>query len=145
MDTYGIVTAMNLQIGVKVIIKNSQNQVLLLRRASQYLLSGDVTESWDIPGGRIEPDENLEQALIREVQEEMGVMLEGSPALLMAQDIFVEAKGLHVVRLTYTHTTDAIGAITLSDEHTDSRWVTLEESKSLTIEPYLRAALDSIV
>lgn len=133
---------MILQVGVKVIIKNSNNLFLLLKRADQYLLPANTLEAWDIPGGRIEHDENLKNALAREVKEEINVALTGEPKLLLAQDIFVTHKDLHVVRLTYLHTME-VENIVLSDEHTEYRWVTLAETKSLSIEPFLRAALDS--
>ena len=66
---------MNLQVGVKVIIRNDNGDVLLLKRTSQFLLPADSEASWDIPGGRIEPDESLRDALAREVNEEIGATL----------------------------------------------------------------------
>lgn len=132
---------MILQIGVKVIIKNSDGLILLLRRADHYLTNG--LEAWDIPGGRIKPEEALMDALAREVEEELGVELIGSPTLLIAQDIFVSHKDLHVVRLTYLHTMD-VANVTLSEEHYEYRWVALDETKNFSIEPFLREALDSL-
>lgn len=54
---------MKLQVGVKVLIQNSQGQYLLLQR-SQPLPDGSGIK-WDIPGGRIEPEESLEDGLKR--------------------------------------------------------------------------------
>ena len=34
---------------------------------------GDFAGGWEFPGGKIEPDETPEQALIREIQEELNV------------------------------------------------------------------------
>ena len=34
---------------------------------------GDFAGGWEFPGGKIEPNETLEQALIREIQEELNV------------------------------------------------------------------------
>ena len=132
---------MLLQIGVKVIIKNATGQLLFLKRKEQFLLPGNPDEAWDIPGGRIETEEHLDDALLREVKEEIGADLSGMPKLVNAQDIFVPQKDLHVVRLTYTLDSE-IKNITLSDEHTDYRWVSLAEAKELNVEPFLRATLD---
>jgi 8-oxo-dGTP diphosphatase len=133
---------MQLQIGVKVLIQNSNNEYLFLQRSQ--LLSSDVKSSWDIPGGRINSDEYLEDALVREVFEETGATLDGEPQLLAAQDIFVNAKDLHVVRLTYSMSAD-ITNIILSDEHQDYVWRRLDDVADLYIEPYLKEVIGALV
>ncbi len=137
----GILGIMILQIGVKVLLTNSNNELLFLKRKEQLSIPGDSKDSWDIPGGRIGPEESLDDALVREVKEETGALLNGVPMLINAQDIFVPKKDLHVVRLTYRLRAE-IKNITLSDEHTDYKWMTLEESKQLSLEPFLKATLD---
>lgn len=132
---------MQLQIGVKVLIKNHKNEYLFIRRSK--LLQNETTTSWDIPGGRIESDESLTDALRREVKEELDIMLIGDPKLINAQDIFVAEKQLHVVRLTYTTTQD-IGDISLSHEHQDHIWVSQQALPSLTTEPFLAATLQQL-
>lgn len=131
---------MQLQIGVKVLIKNSEGLYLFLKRSK--LLSSDIKTSWDIPGGRINPDENLHSALIREVSEEIHYTLQNEPTLIAAQDIFVDAKNLHVVRLTYI-TTEDIPNVILSDEHEDYEWRHINDISDLNIEPYLKEVLDT--
>ena len=51
------------QIGIKAIIRNDENQILLLKNK----------DYWDIPGGRIDQGEDIETTLLRELNEEMGV------------------------------------------------------------------------
>jgi ADP-ribose pyrophosphatase YjhB (NUDIX family) len=46
-------------------------QLLLVRRASRH-----GRGNWQLPGGFIEPDETIEQAVVREVEEEAGVAAE---------------------------------------------------------------------
>ncbi|HRJ06200.1 MAG TPA: NUDIX domain-containing protein [Candidatus Saccharibacteria bacterium] len=126
---------MNLQVGVKVLLKNDEGEYLLLRR-SQALGRGEE-QIWDIPGGRIVADEPLANALTREVLEETGLMLQLHPQLIGAQDIFVESKNLHVVRLTYIGSAE--GQIQLSDEHDNSEWMTKEQILAQeTLDPYIR-------
>lgn len=132
---------MQLQIGVKVLIRNSEGLCLFLKRSK--LLSSDVKNSWDIPGGRINPEENLHDALVREVSEEIHHDLENEPTLVKAQDIFVGAKNLHVVRLTYT-TAEDVSDIILSDEHEDYIWRHINDVDDLNIEPYLKEVLDAL-
>jgi len=133
---------MILQIGVKVLLQNSSNELLLLKRSEKYLSNN--LEAWDIPGGRIEPEENLRDALVREVKEETNINLIGSPKLLQAQDIFVPHKDLHVVRLTYSHNIGTNSVIILSEEHDEYQWVAIEEAKTIGVEPFLKDVLDTI-
>lgn len=133
---------MKLQVGVKVLIKNNDSQYLFLKRRTALSTdSGDV--SWDIPGGRIEPDEALLDALRREVREEIGHELAGAPKLVASQDIFVEAHDLHVVRLTYV-ISENITKVVLSKEHNEYRWVNVSDLASIKTEPYLSEVLLTI-
>ena len=130
---------MKLQVGVKVLIKNSEGKYLLLQRASA--MDDEAEAHWDIPGGRIEPAEPLLDALAREVSEETGLTLNDSPRLLGAQDIFVPLKDLHVVRLTYL--VDGSGDATISDEHQKMQWATNNEALDMNLDPYLREILSN--
>ncbi|HEY1835758.1 MAG TPA: NUDIX hydrolase [Candidatus Saccharimonadales bacterium] len=132
---------MKLQVGVKAILKNSKGLYLLIQRSKP--LDGDI--KWDIPGGRIgrfDPSERLEDALNRELREEIGAEPEGPIRLIMAQDIIPPDANLHVVRLTYTARFNK--DVILSEEHQDFRWVTKEEALRLNIDPYLRKPLETL-
>jgi ADP-ribose pyrophosphatase YjhB (NUDIX family) len=64
----------------------------LVRRDGQILLveeaePGDPGPTWMLPGGRVEPSETLIQALRRELAEETGMGLLGSPVIAFAVDI----------------------------------------------------------
>ncbi len=48
-----------------------QGKLLMVRRASRH-----GRGNWQLPGGFIEPDETIEQAVVREVLEEAGVTAE---------------------------------------------------------------------
>lgn len=124
---------MTLQVGVKLLIKGTDQRYLFLRRAPSYK---NGTQPWDIPGGRIEPDEPLEIGLARELAEETGMKLTGSPRLIAAQDIFVPAKDLHVVRLTYIGTAE--GEVAISDEHSEYAWMTKTELLEQDVDHYIR-------
>lgn len=138
LASFVILEGMKLQVGVKVILQNSNGLYLLIQR--KKLLDGEI--KWDIPGGRIDVSERLEEALNRELQEEIGATLDTSAKLIMAQDIIRLEADLHVVRLTYT--AQFSKPITLGDEHQDLRWVTKEEALSLNLDPYLLPAFELV-
>lgn len=128
---------MNLQVGVKILLQDDAGKYLFIRREPSFKAG---PQKWDIPGGRIESDEALLEALKREVKEETNMELVSVDKLIAAQDIFAEDKNLHVVRLTYTG--KALGAVGLSSEHDDHRWMTREEILAEEhVDSYLREVL----
>lgn len=50
--------------GAFVIVLNENQQILLVKRKDVPL--------WDLPGGRVDPEETAEEAAVREVLEETG-------------------------------------------------------------------------
>lgn len=56
---------------VAAIIRRGK-RLLLTRRSNGVHLGGQ----WEFPGGKVEPNESLESALSREIQEELGVEIE---------------------------------------------------------------------
>ncbi len=59
-------------LGVKAVIKNNQGKILVLH-ANMKILDKDVADHWDLPGGRLQKGQNLEETLGREVEEEIGI------------------------------------------------------------------------
>ena len=51
------------------VIRDARGRILLARRTEGRDLSG----SWEFPGGKVEPGERPEAALIRELKEELGI------------------------------------------------------------------------
>jgi nucleoside triphosphatase len=61
---------MKTRIIVSVIIENSRGEILMGKKHSNR---GVYLDDWHMPGGGIEEDESVEQALKREVKEETGL------------------------------------------------------------------------
>lgn len=121
-----------LQVGVKVLLKNSEGKFLFIRtNPNKYPEKGSV---WDIVGGRIEIGVTLLENLKREVKEEVSLEVVENIKLVDAQDILnIDGyPGRHVVRLTFTADTE--GEPKINDESTEFRWFTAEEIKALPAE-----------
>jgi 8-oxo-dGTP diphosphatase len=130
---------MELQVGVKVLLKNPEGKYLLIRRSEEKYAS----TKWDIPGGRIDAGSSLGENLAREVMEETGLTMTSEPRIIGAQDIFASVDR-HVVRITYIGTAE--GEPKLSDEHTEHMWVTFAELKAMSVEEldrYVKALLEA--
>lgn len=99
-----------------------------------------------MPGGRIDDDESIEQALHRELREELpnisSIVLE---EVLDAQRLHKDLEDdLSLVLVFYKVTADFDGEPELSDEHVAYRWCNKEEAKDL-VEPMLRRAIESVI
>lgn len=117
-----------LQVGVKVILKNEQGEVLLLRR--NPVKYPEIGPTWDIPGGRIDTGIPLIDNLKREVKEETGLEIISEPKLLYSQDILNIERfpGRHVVRLTYV--AEANGEVSIDEESLEYKWVEINQLKN---------------
>lgn len=116
---------MELQVGVKIILRNEDGKILLLHRNWKKYPEVKKDNSWDIAGGRIKIGIPLLENLKREIFEETKLNLIKEPKLVAAQDILRPDK--HVVRLTYLGKIE--GEPTLDEDHDSYKWVTPEEIK----------------
>ncbi len=130
-----------LQVGVKVLLKNQDGKYLLLHRIQEKY--PDITNLWDIIGGRITPGTPLIENLRREIREEVKLDLVDAPKLIAAQDI-LKVPGKHVVRLTYIGSIR--GDVQLDpEEHDTFGWFTVEEIKKLDgVDVYLHQVISSL-
>lgn len=107
---------------VGALIFDPQGRVLLVRTHKW----GD---RWGIPGGKIDPGETMESALVREVREETGLVAT-DVRFAIAQDSIDSPefyKPLHMVLLNFTCRT-AESDVTLNEEAQAHAWVTPREA-----------------
>ncbi|CAM3187144.1 8-oxo-dGTP diphosphatase [Filibacter tadaridae] len=85
---------------------------------------------WEFPGGKIEKGETKEEALKREIQEELGCTIE---VFNQVEDTTYEYEKV-IVRLETFMSKVVFGTPVLS-EHAEVRWVTREGLRSLDWAP----------
>jgi len=67
------------------------SELLIARRAS-----GDLAGFWEFPGGKVEPGESLEECLVREIREELGLEIAvDAPFLTVSWDYPSKPVELH--------------------------------------------------
>ena len=102
--------------------------ILPVRDDGRMLLLLRPTGTWEPPAGRLQPGESFEEGAVRELYEETGMLV--SPQRIIATWVGDAPSGRRLASITYAGRVDG-GEVTLSDEHLDYRWVTLEEWMSL--------------
>ena len=63
-------------LGVGAIIQNEKNEILLLKRPDTITPDRTTSGMWSVPGGEVEFMEGVEDAIKREVKEEIGIDVE---------------------------------------------------------------------
>lgn len=118
-------------LAVKALIADDQGRILAIRRS---LDSKQFKHAWDLPGGKVDPGESFDVALLREVAEETGlsVVLEG---LAGAMEYNMPGSRLAVLVLRARRVS---GEVTLSSEHDDFVWARPAELAALDFHGQLR-------
>ena len=112
-------------ITVKIVVLNSDQKVLLLKRSKKSL----NPKKWDLPGGHIDEGESIEETIKREVLEETGLSVEIGPIINVVEfakdhKAFKEEKrGLRYIALT----TDT-EVVLNEDEHSEFKWLSFDEA-----------------
>lgn len=100
-----------------------EGMVLACRRRPEKAAGG----KWEFPGGKIERDETSEEALVREIHEELETAIEVT-GLLRTDDTQVGDK---VIRLACFRARLLGAAPTRSSDHDEIRWVGLADLPAL--------------
>ena len=100
-----------------------ENKVLLARRSPGRKAYPDL---WSFPGGHVEQDETLEQALVREAREEIGVVPIRYAALARIPDPNAPAT-YHMYVVTHWEGEPTI----LDNEHSELRWFPPADAQQL--------------
>ena len=99
-----------------------QGKVLILKEAGSYT-DGTNTGKYDLPGGRLKPGEQFNEALKREVFEETGLDIEiGSPISVGEWRPVVRDEQWQVVGIFFKCISDT-DVVKLSEDHDSFLWI----------------------
>ena len=118
---------------VGLVLRKESRILLLKRRADDYL-----PHMWEIPGGHLDPGENLADALRRELLEETGLHLLEIVRYLGCFDY--DGEFGRTRQWNFEVTVEAASAIT-HPEHAEYRWAVADEWAKLPMTPEMRQAL----
>jgi len=110
-------------VGIKAVIVDN-NKVLLLKHDAGF---------WDVPGGRMDADESIEETLNRELREELpNIKSFKVQNIVSATRIHKDIKpDVSLVLIFFRVTATFSGEPQISDEHVDYAWATKEEALKL--------------
>ncbi len=107
----------------------SRGTVLLGKRAPTRTFAPDV---WDIFGGHVKPGENFETALVRELQEELGIQAKQIALLDVLDDPDPQMRD-YVFPLFLVENWEGVPQNRCPEEHTEIRWFSLAEAEQIPL------------
>jgi uncharacterized phosphatase len=106
-----------------------EERLLLLQRAAHKSEAG----KWGVPGGKIEENETPRVAVLREVFEETGILLDPSK-MMHYKPLYIRKPEFEYVFHLFKVQLDQMPSICLCDENVDYQWVT---KKQLAEVPFM--------
>lgn len=119
------------EIKVVAAIIQKENKILATKRGY-----GEFINMWEFPGGKIEPGETKEQALVREIKEELNIEINVDK---FALDIEYQYPNFYLFMSCFMCSIKE-GSIELL-EHNDGKWITKKELNTLN---WLPADIDAV-
>lgn len=124
---------------VGALIHDGDGKVLMIR-------THKWSDKWGIPGGKIERDETSENALIREISEETGLVI-SDIRFVMVQDCIDSPEFFrreHFLLLNYLAKASS-HEVMLNDEAEEFVWVTVAEAMELNLNTATKILLDRVI
>jgi 8-oxo-dGTP diphosphatase len=118
---------------VGAVVTDEQGRLLLIKRGHE-----PGAGLWSIPGGRIEPGETDAEALVREMFEETGLVVEVGPLIGRVQRPGLAGAVIDIADYAATVTG---GTLRPGDDAADARWVNIADLARLEITEGLIEAL----
>ena len=135
-------------LGIKALIRDSDGKILLLQ-VNPAKLNGERKNYWDLPGGRVQKNQNIADTLKREVVEETGindiqVTREVGMTLSNIRIPLSDHESVGLILGIYECRISGDDDIVLSDEHIDFDWFAPSKAAELLAVKYPEQFCNSI-
>jgi mutator protein MutT len=122
-------------IGVAV-IWNEKQEILIDQRLAEDAFGG----FWEFPGGKLEPDETIEECIKREIKEELDIEIRVREKLVNIDHIYPRVRViLHV------YNCDFVSGNPVPIESSEIRWVNVNELDQYQFPPANTRIIDEIL
>ena len=119
---------------VRALIKDEKGELLILKRSVHSRSNPGL---WELPGGKLEPGEDFEHALIREIKEETGLNISLKKAIGVAQQDHAHRHSVHIIMEVEVDS----GKFKISEEHEDFKWIPIEKLNTFKLANWLDSFL----
>ncbi|QFT55958.1 8-oxo-dGTP diphosphatase MutT [Microbulbifer sp. THAF38] len=117
------------------IVRRSDGKILIARRPDHLHMGG----RWEFPGGKVEAGESVQQALTRELREEVAIEVQQLQPLLKIQHDYAEKTVLLDTWQVTAFTGEAQGR-----EGQETAWVAVKELKNYQFPDANQAIIEAI-
>ncbi len=127
-------------VGVGAVIIED-GKILLVKRGNE-----PNKGKWSIPGGLVRTGETLEEALKREIKEEIGVDIEIGEVACVTEEIFYDREGkvkYHYIIIDFFAEIKS-GKITAGSDAKDVRWVSIERLDEVEVVPFVKRLVENV-
>jgi 8-oxo-dGTP pyrophosphatase MutT (NUDIX family) len=98
-------------------------------RGDAVVLVKNRRDEWELPGGKLERNEEPAACVTREIEEELRLSIR--PDQLLDAWVYTIAPGIDVLVVSYGCTETSMRDAVLSDEHTEFDWIPLGDVETL--------------
>lgn len=132
----GIMQNLVYGLAVRALLSDDDGKILIIKRSTD---SKTNPGKWEFPGGKVDPEESFDQALLREVYEETNLKIG------LDHVVGVSEQNLHVIRAVHIIMSGNImsGELKLSDEHEGYAWVFFEDLIEYELADWLEHFVNS--
>lgn len=120
-----------------IVLRNEHGEFLMTDRVERDPDDVGVVEGadfWQLPGGGVEVGETIEEAAVREAQEELGIEVE--PIAIVPKVYSALRSHWHGLLIAVVcRKSDPNAKINLNHESSKYQWVTLEQARSINSFP----------
>jgi 8-oxo-dGTP pyrophosphatase MutT (NUDIX family) len=105
----------------------------------RVLLIKNERDEWDLPGGKMEKNDNVIETLIREVKEELNIIIDNYNILQVQKYLFRKQE---IIVVTYFSEITNEDPIILSFENIDYQFFSYDKLNELKLTPWAKDSLD---